>query len=81
MPASPQLGSLARSSSRSNGRGHLKSTHGQTVSLLEENLPEADDWEPSNGSPGLTLEEIEDAIGKWEDELRGRGREISGRTM
>ncbi|BGP56129.1 hypothetical protein JCM8202_005896 [Rhodotorula sphaerocarpa] len=81
MPASPQLGSLARSSSRSNGRGHLKSTHGQTVSLLEENLPEADDWEPSNGSPGLTLEEIEDAIGKWEDELRGRGREISGRTI
>jgi hypothetical protein len=29
----------------------------------------------------LTIDEIRESIGKWEDELRSRGRDVSGRTM
>lgn len=81
MPAFPQIGSLVHPGSRPDAPARLRSTYGQSVSLLEENLPEAEEWEPSSGSPAMTVDEIEDAIQKWEDELRSRGREISGRTM
>lgn len=79
--APPSLGALPPHLARPEGPTRLRSNYGQTVSLLEENLPDAEEWEPSNGSPAMTLEEIEEAIGKWEEELRSKGREISGRTM
>lgn len=79
--APPSLGSLPPRLTRPEAPTRLRSNYGQTVSLLEENLPDADEWEPSDGSPPMTLEEIEEAIQKWEEELRNKGREISGRTM
>jgi len=57
------------------------SSRAQEVSLQEENLPETEDWEPVNGEPELALGDIQGAIVKWEEELKVRGRAISGRTM
>ena len=79
--APPSLGALPPHLTRPDGLTRLSSNYGHTVSLLEENLPDAEEWEPSNGSPPMTLDEIEEAIGKWEEDLRSKGREISGRTM
>ncbi|BGP32992.1 hypothetical protein JCM10296v2_004780 [Rhodotorula toruloides] len=78
MPLSPLR---PRAASRPAPPARIKSTRAQTVSLQEENLPEADEWEPASGEPDLTLDEIREAIGAREEELKGRGRELSGRTI
>ncbi|GAA6002877.1 uncharacterized protein JCM10292_001351 [Rhodotorula paludigena] len=77
MPTNPRVRALSRPAPPE----RLRSTRGQTVSLTEENLPEHEEWEPTSDDPALTLDQIRDAVGKWEDELRGKGREISGRTI
>ncbi|GAA6052076.1 hypothetical protein JCM3770_006618 [Rhodotorula araucariae] len=60
----------------------LLSTRAQPVSLQADTASESgDEWEPASGEPELGLGEIQDAIRKWEDELKGRGRDISGRTI
>lgn len=78
MPLTPNR---PRAGSRPAPPVRLLSTRAKEVSLQEENLPEADDWEPVSGEPGLALGEIQGAVTKWEEELKVRGREISGRTM
>ncbi|GAA5853028.1 hypothetical protein JCM8547_004777 [Rhodosporidiobolus lusitaniae] len=83
MVVSPLLG-RQRTASRPAPPVRIKSTRAQTVSLAADGeLPEGDEdeWEPTNAEPELTLDEIRESIGKWEDELRGRGREVSGRTI
>ncbi|GAA5824424.1 hypothetical protein JCM11251_000417 [Rhodosporidiobolus azoricus] len=79
----PSLNPLLRprAASRPAPPTRIKSTRAQTVSLQEENLPEADEWEPTSDGPELALDEIRESIGKWEDELRAKGREVSGRTI
>ena len=37
--------------------------------------------EHPSDEPELTLDQIKESIGKWEDELKSKGKEVSGRTM
>jgi hypothetical protein len=41
----------------------------------------SEDWEPPSEEPELNLNQIKESIGKWEDELKSKGKEVSGRTM
>lgn len=59
----------------------IKSTRDQPISLQAEDIAEKDDWEPTNADADLTIDQIRESIGKWEEELKGRGRDVSGRTM
>ncbi|GAA5902122.1 hypothetical protein JCM5296_006609 [Sporobolomyces johnsonii] len=59
----------------------IQSTRAQNISLSEETLPESEDWEPPSDEPELTLPQIRESIGKWEDELKSKGRDVSGRTI
>jgi hypothetical protein len=79
-PSSPLL-SRPRASSRPAPPQRLKSTRDQPISLQAEDIAEQDEWEPTNQDADLTIDEIRESIGKWEDELRSRGRDVSGRTM
>ncbi|GAA5980877.1 hypothetical protein JCM11641_004752 [Rhodosporidiobolus odoratus] len=80
-PLSPLL-TRPRNSSRPAPPQRIKSTRAQTVSLaVEDNLPETEEWEPTSDEPELDLDEIRESIGKWEEELKGRGRQLSGRTI
>lgn len=42
---------------------------------------EEDEWEPASDDPESSLDEIRESIGQWEEELKARGRHVSGRTM
>lgn len=52
---------------------------GNPVSLGD--LEDTSDWEPSNDEPEMELQEIRESIEQWEEELKARGRPVSGRTM
>ncbi|KAM0789442.1 hypothetical protein ACM66B_000265 [Microbotryomycetes sp. NB124-2] len=59
----------------------VKSFHGAPVTLSD--LPEAecDEWEPETSEPAPQLDEIRESIASWEQELKQRGRHLSGRTI
>lgn len=60
----------------------IQSTRAQNISLSDEIPTEpSEDWEPPSDEPELTLDQIKESIGKWEDELKSKGKEVSGRTM
>ncbi|GAA6034504.1 hypothetical protein JCM8097_005362 [Rhodosporidiobolus ruineniae] len=82
-PISPLL-ARTRAHSRPPAPQRIKSTRAQEVSLEQlgiDDLPESEEWEPTSQEPELTLDEIRESVGKWEEELRQRGREVSGRTI
>ncbi|KAM0748858.1 hypothetical protein T439DRAFT_55701 [Meredithblackwellia eburnea MCA 4105] len=54
---------------------------GAPVTLAEQIEPEDDDWEPSSDDPEMSLDEVSEAIDQWQEDLRSRGRVISGRTI
>jgi len=60
----------------------IQSTRAQNISLSDEIPTEpSEDWEPPSEEPELNLNQIKESIGKWEDELKSKGKEVSGRTM
>ncbi|GAA5913724.1 uncharacterized protein JCM6883_000026 [Sporobolomyces salmoneus] len=60
----------------------IQSTRAQNISLSDEIPTEpSEDWEPPSDEPELTLDQIKESIGKWEDELKSKGKEVSGRTI
>lgn len=57
-------------------------THSAPVTLSDLPDGDEDEWEPRGADEAaLSLDEIRDNITTWENDLRAKGREISGRTM
>ncbi|KAK4701433.1 ER lumen protein retaining receptor, partial [Phenoliferia sp. Uapishka_3] len=58
-----------------------KSFRGAPVTLNELVDGEEDEWEPSSEDPEMSLDEVRESIEQWEEELKARGRPVSGRTI
>jgi len=60
----------------------IHSTRAQNISLSDEIPTEPqEDWEPPSADPEVSLSQIKESIGKWEEDLKSKGKEVSGRTM
>lgn len=73
-----RLGSLNRASSRPPRAFERKGSHQIPVSL------DLQDWEESwteSEEPEASLDEIRQSIAGWEEELKSKGKIMSGRTM
>ncbi|GAA5948627.1 hypothetical protein JCM3765_004948 [Sporobolomyces pararoseus] len=76
------LPARAASLKRPGPPSRIQSTRAQNISLSDEIPTEpSEDWEPPSDEPDLTLDQIKESIGKWEDELKCKGKEVSGRTI
>jgi len=53
----------------------------QPVTLADLRDEDDDEWEPTTDEPDMTLEQVREGITQQENELRAKGKEISGRTM
>lgn len=48
---------------------------------LESSKEDNEEWEPENEEERMNIQEITEAITQWEEDLKVKGRPISGRTM
>jgi hypothetical protein len=63
------------------GFGSFQRKSSQAVTLADLRDEDDDEWEPTSDEPDMTLDEVRAGITHWENELRAKGKEISGRTM
>lgn len=63
------------------GFGSFTRKSSQAVTLADLRDEDDDEWEPTSDEPDMTLDEVREGIKHQEDELRSKGKEISGRTM
>lgn len=53
----------------------------QAPITLETSIEDQEDWEPTSEEPAMGLEEIRESIKGWEEDMKVKGRSVSGRTM
>lgn len=67
-------------SSSSSSRPSVVRVGGAPVTL-ESSKEDNEEWEPENEEERMNIQEITEAITQWEEDLKVKGRPISGRTM